>query len=34
MKDMMRYKDYYGPVHFSDEDIVFYSRVGFVRALA
>lgn len=33
MKDMMRYKDYYGSVHFSDEDNVFYGRVEFVRAL-
>ena len=33
MKDMMRYKDYYGSVHFSDEDNIFYGRVEFVRAL-
>ena len=33
MKDMMRYKDYFGSVHFSDEDNVFYGRVEFVRAL-
>ncbi len=33
MKDMMRYKDYFGSVHFSDEDNVFYGRVEFIRAL-
>ena len=33
MKDMMRYKDYLGSVHFSDEDDVFYGRVEFIRAL-
>lgn len=33
MKDMMRYKDYYGSVHYSDEDRVFYGRVEFIRAL-
>ena len=33
MKDMMRYKDYFGSVHFSDEDNVFHGRVEFIRAL-
>lgn len=33
MKDMMHYKDYYGSVHFSDEDDVFYGRIEFIRAL-
>jgi predicted HicB family RNase H-like nuclease len=33
MKDMMRYKDYYGSVHFSDDDNVFYGRIEFIRAL-
>jgi hypothetical protein len=31
MKDMMRYKNYYGSVHYSDEDKVFYGRVEFIR---
>ena len=33
MKDMMRYKNYYGSVHYSDDDKVFYGKVEFVRAL-
>ncbi len=33
MKDMMRYKNYYGSVHYSDEDKVFYGKVEFIRAL-
>jgi predicted HicB family RNase H-like nuclease len=33
MKDMMRYKNYYGSVHYSDEDNVFYGKVEFIRAL-
>ena len=33
MKDMLRYKDYFGSVHFSDEDNVFYGRIEFIRAL-
>jgi len=33
MKDMMTYKEYYGSVHYSDEDRVFYGKIEFVRAL-
>jgi predicted HicB family RNase H-like nuclease len=33
MKDMMHYRGYYGSVHYSDEDRVFYGRVEFIRAL-
>lgn len=33
MKDMMKYKDYYGSVHYSDEDLVFYGKIEFVRTL-
>ena len=33
MKDMMRYQDYFGSVHYSDEDRIFYGRVEFIRAL-
>ena len=33
MKDMMRYKNYYGSVHYSDDDKIFYGKVEFVRAL-
>jgi predicted HicB family RNase H-like nuclease len=33
MKDMMKYKEYYGSVHYSDEDRVFYGKIEFIRAL-
>ena len=33
MKDMMKYKNYYGSVHYSDGDKVFYGKVEFIRAL-
>jgi len=33
MKNMMTYKNYYGSVHYSDEDKVFYGKVEFIRAL-
>jgi predicted HicB family RNase H-like nuclease len=33
MKDMMHYSGYYGSVHYSDEDRVFYGKVEFIRAL-
>lgn len=33
MKDMMQYRGYYGSVHYSDEDRLFYGRVEFIRAL-
>ena len=33
MKDMMRYKNYYGSAHYSDDDKVFYGKVEFIRAL-
>ncbi|HEY7745809.1 MAG TPA: type II toxin-antitoxin system HicB family antitoxin [Desulfuromonadales bacterium] len=33
MKDMMRYRNYFGSVHYSDEDRVFFGRVEFIRAL-
>jgi len=33
MKDMMKYKEYYGSVHYSDEDLVFYGKIEFVRSL-
>jgi predicted HicB family RNase H-like nuclease len=29
----MKYKDYCGSVHFSDEDNVFYGRIEFIRAV-
>ena len=33
MKDMMKYKNCYGSVHYSDENKVFYGKVEFIRAL-
>ena len=33
MKDLMQYKDYYGSVHFDDEELIFHGKIEFVRAL-
>ncbi len=33
MKDMMEYKGYYGSVHYSDDDRLFYGKVQFIKAL-
>lgn len=33
MKDMMKYKEYYGSVHYSEEDRVLYGKIEFIRAL-
>jgi predicted HicB family RNase H-like nuclease len=33
MKDAMKYKDYYGSVHFDDEELVFHGKIEFIRAL-
>jgi predicted HicB family RNase H-like nuclease len=33
MKDLMQYKGYYGSVHFDDEDLIFYGKIQFIRAL-
>lgn len=33
MKDMMEYKGYYGSVHYSDEDAVFYGKVEYIQSL-
>ncbi len=33
MKDLMKYKDYFGSVHYNDDDRVFHGRVEFIRAL-
>jgi predicted HicB family RNase H-like nuclease len=33
MKDLMRYKDYYGSVHFDDEALFFHGKIEFIRAL-
>ncbi len=33
MKDMMKYKEYFGSVHYSDEDRTFFGKIEFIRAL-
>jgi len=33
MKDMMGHKGYYGSVHYSDEDQVFFGKLEFLRSL-
>jgi len=33
MKDLMQYKNYYGSVHFDDEELVFHGKIEFIRAL-
>ena len=30
MKDMMAYKEYYGSVHYDDEDQVFHGKIEFI----
>lgn len=33
MRDLMEYSGYYGTVHYSDEDQVFYGKLAFIRSL-
>ena len=33
MKDFIKYKDYYGSVHFDEEDLIFHGKIEFIRAL-
>jgi predicted HicB family RNase H-like nuclease len=33
MKDFIQYKDYYGSVHFDDEELIFNGKIEFIRAL-
>jgi predicted HicB family RNase H-like nuclease len=33
MKDMMKYKNYYGSVHYDPDEIIFYGKLEFVKAL-
>lgn len=33
MKNIMRYKDYYGSVNFDEEGVIFYGKLLFIRAL-
>lgn len=33
MKDLIHYKNYYGSVHFDEEELLFYGKIEFIRAL-
>lgn len=33
MRDLMKYRDYFGSVHYNDDDRIFHGRVEFIRAL-
>lgn len=33
MKDMMSYKGYYGSVHYSDDDRVFFGKLEYISGL-
>lgn len=33
MKDMMEFKGYFGSVHYSDDDRIFYGKLEFIKAL-
>jgi len=33
MKDIIQYKGYYGSVHYSDEDQVFFGKIEYIRSL-
>lgn len=34
MKDMMKYKDYFGSVHYSDKDRIFHGKIEFIGGLS
>jgi len=33
MKDMLRYKGYYGSIHFDEDDLILFGKVEFIKAL-
>jgi predicted HicB family RNase H-like nuclease len=33
MKDMLKYKGYYGSIHFDENDLILYGKVEFIKAL-
>ncbi|MGR3177248.1 MAG: type II toxin-antitoxin system HicB family antitoxin [Candidatus Anammoxibacter sp.] len=33
MKDMIHYKGYYGSVHYSDDDQVFFGKIKYIKSL-
>lgn len=33
MKDMLKYKGYYGSIHFDEDDLILFGKVEFVKAV-
>jgi predicted HicB family RNase H-like nuclease len=33
MKDMLKYKGYYGSIHFDENELILYGKVEFIKAL-
>lgn len=33
MKDMLKYKGYYGSIHFDENDLILYGKVEYIKAL-
>jgi predicted HicB family RNase H-like nuclease len=33
MKDMLKYKGYYGSIHFDEDDLILFGKAEFVKAL-
>ena len=33
MSDIIQYKDYFGSIHYSEEDKIFYGKVEYIRSL-
>jgi predicted HicB family RNase H-like nuclease len=33
MKDMIKYKDYFGSVHYDSDAVIFYGKLEFIKAL-
>ena len=33
MKDMLKYKGYYGSIHLDEDDLILYGKVEFIKAL-
>ncbi|KTD19810.1 type II toxin-antitoxin system HicB family antitoxin [Legionella londiniensis] len=33
MKNMLKYKGYYGSIHLDEDDLIFYGKVEFIKAL-
>lgn len=33
MKDMLKYKGYYGSIHYDEDDLILFGKVEFIKAL-